>query len=261
MPSEMTYEKQVYIVAYSKYASKRSTEWEKIKSKDLTADNYNRILVACPDVSIRNIAARRLYCKSQEVFFLQNILRYCTEDKLKNKAAHKLITSNNQPILFLILKHCTNSNLLYQAWKSFRKSESTELTSVICNCKNTSIVKAASKMLRKRLRLSGILTGAERINERVIIQRIAETVVKNPSILDMQHWHCLTSHCLAGWACEINKTAKKIEKDLFYVTGNTAIAGATVIPSYARLFYATNDTVLAELKKIHRSTSKRRLAK
>lgn len=82
-------------------------------------------------------------------------------------------------------------------------------------------------------------------NEKELIKKIADSVVNRPGSLKMDSWHCGTSRCLAGWACVIDETAKKIEKQ-----SNTETAGRIVLPSYQHLFFSDNETVLNILKEI-----------
>tara|TARA_R110002051_G_scaffold171338_1_gene241814 strand:+ start:169 stop:372 length:204 start_codon:yes stop_codon:yes gene_type:complete len=62
----------------------------------------------------------------------------------------------------------------------------------------------------------------------------------------MEEWHCETSHCLAGWACHINPTAKELEK-----THGTEIAGLLTLGAEAHThFYKENEEVLAWLNTV-----------
>ena len=85
----------------------------------------------------------------------------------------------------------------------------------------------------------------DNINEQELIKKVAENILLTPHRLDMSTWHCGTNHCLAGWACVVDDTVQKIERD-----HGTEIAGCVALPTYAHLFFSDNDTVLKEMEKV-----------
>ena len=113
-----------------------------------------------------------------------------------------------------------------------------ELTHVLRWCSDQEIRNAAWKMLTDSVGLVGV-------DETSLIKEIAVNVLERPGSLDMNSWHCGTSHCLAGWACVVNKQVMKVEKE-----HGTEIAGAAALPNYAHLFYSDNDTVLKKLEEV-----------
>ena len=87
------------------------------------------------------------------------------------------------------------------------------------------------------------------IDEEKLINDIADRILSDTKCLDMTIWHCKTSHCLAGWACELNPIAKEIEqKEGLYKP--TYIAGCIALPNYSHLFFKTDKEVLLTLNKL-----------
>ena len=78
-----------------------------------------------------------------------------------------------------------------------------------------------------------------------LLEQIAEIVIENPNKLEMSSWHtCETTHCLAGWACHLNNTAKELEK-----THGTQIAGLLTLGAEAHsYFFKSDEEVLEWLK-------------
>ena len=103
-------------------------------------------------------------------------------------------------------------------------------------------VEAARDRARAQV-LSGL--PSEAIDEKVLIKEIADAVLSRPGSLRMDQWHCGTSHCLAGWACVLNKPAAQLE-----TLTNTETAGHIALPSYAKYFYDDDATVLELLKQV-----------
>lgn len=83
------------------------------------------------------------------------------------------------------------------------------------------------------------------VDELALIKEIAADVIDRPGSLIQESWHCGTSHCVAGWACVLNKYAAEFEAKY-----STELAGCLVLPNYAHLFFKGNDEVLAILKEI-----------
>ena len=90
--------------------------------------------------------------------------------------------------------------------------------------------------------------GLSHIDEKKLIKQIANNVIERPGSLNMNSWHCGTSHCLAGWACVLDEDVMEVEKK-----ESTQIAGAAALPSYVHLFYSDNDTVLQVLENINKN--------
>ncbi len=92
----------------------------------------------------------------------------------------------------------------------------------------------------------------EPVDEQKLIKQIADIVLADPDSLNMNGWHCGTSHCLAGWATILNDSARQIELTEGPVIG-PEIAGCAVLPNYAHLFYSSNEEVLEVLKEVSKS--------
>ncbi len=144
---------------------------------------------------------------------LTYIIKYCPDADLKNKAGELLATKNP-----------TNS----------------ELTYIIKYCPDADLKNKSGELLRINLGITEV------IDEKALIKEIAKSILERPNSLKMDSWHCGTSHCLAGWACVINKTAMKIESE-----HNTEIAGCAIIPSMAQHFFKSDAEVLEILKQIN----------
>ncbi len=83
------------------------------------------------------------------------------------------------------------------------------------------------------------------VHEAELIQKIAEKILNNPELLNVNHWHAGDTHCLGGWAITLHEQAQEIEKQF-----GSEIAASLLLPHYTRLFFADRETVLAELKNI-----------
>jgi len=81
-----------------------------------------------------------------------------------------------------------------------------------------------------------------------LLQQIAALVLSNPELLQMENWHsdCGTTHCLAGWACELNPVAKELEK-----SHGTSFSGLLTLGAEAySYFHGDNETVLEYLESV-----------
>lgn len=79
-----------------------------------------------------------------------------------------------------------------------------------------------------------------------LAQEVAQTILENPSKLDMRFWHnpsCKTAHCLAGWTIEKHPQGKKLE-EMF----GTAIAAEFLFPGSASYFYKPESEVIEFLR-------------
>ena len=112
-----------------------------------------------------------------------------------------------------------------------------ELLDTILYSNKTDKRNEAWEQLRKNLNI------VVPVDEEALIKQIAHNVLERPGALNMDSWHCGTSHCLAGWACVLNPIASEIESKT-----DTETAGCAVLPSYANLFFSDNETVLKILK-------------
>ena len=82
-----------------------------------------------------------------------------------------------------------------------------------------------------------------------LLLEIKEKILADHKALDMESWHskCGTTHCLAGWACQLNPVAKELEK-----TYGTQIAGLLTLGHEAHsYFYKDNKTVLNWIKGVN----------
>ena len=79
-----------------------------------------------------------------------------------------------------------------------------------------------------------------------LLEKIAEIVLNDTSKLKMSCWHsqCGTTHCLAGWACELSPIAKTLEKQK-----GTEVAGLLTLGGEAHsYFFKRNEEVLEWLE-------------
>ena len=77
-----------------------------------------------------------------------------------------------------------------------------------------------------------------------LLQKIAKKVTEEPSCLHMSSWHCGTSHCISGWACELAEGGKELEE-----SHGAAVAGLLLLGSEAHShFYDDDETALAWLQ-------------
>ena len=80
-----------------------------------------------------------------------------------------------------------------------------------------------------------------------LIQKIAKAITLPQNSLEMASWHtCKTSHCIAGWACVLNETAAKLEKQ-----HGTLVAATLVLENEATShFYDSNEEALKYLQSV-----------
>jgi|GEM_PF-2833911 len=86
------------------------------------------------------------------------------------------------------------------------------------------------------------------VNEEELLQEITKKILKNPELLDVDHWHNGEKHCLGGWAINLNEASQKIEKEF-----GSEIAAGLLLPNYTHLFFTDKETVLEALKKKSKS--------
>ncbi|MEL1243053.1 hypothetical protein AAEO56_02165 [Flavobacterium sp. DGU11] len=82
------------------------------------------------------------------------------------------------------------------------------------------------------------------VNEDDLLREISQKIVKNPELLDVNHWHNEERHCLGGWAITLNEASQKIEQQF-----GSEIAAGLLLPNYTHLFFADKETVMEVLKK------------
>lgn len=114
-----------------------------------------------------------------------------------------------------------------------------ELRDIIANTSDADLRNAAGAQLKEQVGFTGT------VDELALMKEIASAVIDRPGSLDMGSWHCGTSHCIAGWACVLNKDAAALEN-----VYTTELAGAVVLPSYSHLFFKNNEEAMAALKEI-----------
>jgi len=83
------------------------------------------------------------------------------------------------------------------------------------------------------------------VNEAELMREIAQKLIQNPELLNVNHWHQGETHCIGGWAITLNEAAQKVEKQF-----SSEIAACLLLPSYRHLFFADKETVLNALKNI-----------
>jgi hypothetical protein len=83
------------------------------------------------------------------------------------------------------------------------------------------------------------------VHEEELIRQIADKILRDPDVLDVNHWHNDNRHCIGGWAIQLNKEAQEIEK--MY---GSEIAACLLLPNYKHLFFTGKEAVIRELKEI-----------
>lgn len=83
------------------------------------------------------------------------------------------------------------------------------------------------------------------VDEGALIKALAEKLLQNPSLLNVNHWHDGETHCLGGWAIALVPEAQAIEKEY-----GSEIAAALLLPNYTHLFFADRETVMAGLGEV-----------
>jgi hypothetical protein len=77
------------------------------------------------------------------------------------------------------------------------------------------------------------------------MQTIAQKVTESPDCLNMGYWHtCETTHCIAGWACELAENGKELEREY-----GTQVAALKLLGVEAHShFFDDNEPALEWLK-------------
>lgn len=83
------------------------------------------------------------------------------------------------------------------------------------------------------------------VNEELLVREIAQKLLANPELLNVNHWHDGDTHCFGGWGIALHAGAQAVEKEY-----GSEIAVSLILPSYTHLFFADRETVLAELEKM-----------
>ena len=89
--------------------------------------------------------------------------------------------------------------------------------------------------------LAGAIGIATADEEAATWASVRTQVLLTPERLQMNDWHCGTSHCVAGWAQELS-TDPEIKAMAPW------LAGSRLLPRHAYLFGASDDTVLALMR-------------
>lgn len=84
-----------------------------------------------------------------------------------------------------------------------------------------------------------------KVDEEELVQEIAEKLLHDPALLNVNHWHEGETHCFGGWAIALNQEAQAIEKQY-----GSEIAACLLLPRYTHLFFADQQTVMDELQKV-----------
>lgn len=83
------------------------------------------------------------------------------------------------------------------------------------------------------------------VNEEALIRKLAQKLIQNPELLNVNHWHDGDTHCLGGWAIMLNEKAHEIEKQF-----GSEIAAGLLLPNYTHLFFADKQAVLDGLQEM-----------
>lgn len=83
------------------------------------------------------------------------------------------------------------------------------------------------------------------INEQELIHEIANKILNEQELLDVNNWHNGNKHCVGGWAIQLNDKAQEIEK--LY---GSEIAACLLIPNYKHLIFADKQEVVKQLHEI-----------
>ncbi len=111
-----------------------------------------------------------------------------------------------------------------------------ELEDLVVASAIPSVVKALSKRIK---------FDRSQVDEKKLIRKIAQKIVANPEILDVNSWHNGEKHSVGGWAITLNEAGKKVEKEY-----SSEIAACLLIPNYRHLIFADRETVLDGLNDI-----------
>lgn len=83
------------------------------------------------------------------------------------------------------------------------------------------------------------------VDESALIQSIAQKLLQNPDLLNVNNWHDGETHCLGGWAITLHDKAQDFEKEF-----GSEIIASLLLPSYRHLFFVDKPSVLEALKAI-----------
>lgn len=83
------------------------------------------------------------------------------------------------------------------------------------------------------------------VDESALIQAIAHKLTANPELLNVNHWHAGETHCFGGWGITLTPEAQAIEKEY-----GSEMAACLILPHFTHLFFADQETVLGELRKV-----------
>ena len=153
-----------------------------------------------------------------------------------NEAAELSLKSN--PTKQQLLEILENSDLHEEAAKILVEIplEISELAHIVLVSNN----EKALELLSERVKFE-----RTKIDEQIFVRELAEKIINNPELLDVNNWHNGDKHCFGGWAIAQNEAAQKVEKEF-----SSEIAAILLLPSYTHLFFADRETVLEALKKV-----------
>lgn len=103
-----------------------------------------------------------------------------------------------------------------------------------------STIEPVVKALSKRIKFD-----RSKVNEKKLIREIAEKIIANPELLDVNHWHNGEKHSVGGWAITLSDAGKEIEQNY-----SSEIAACLLIPNYRHLIFADRETVLGGLQEV-----------
>ena len=197
-----------------------------------TKENLLNTIEYSTDTDLKSHAWEQLLKQNPSNYDLRYIIEYTD---LKSQAAEQLLKQNpdNEDLRYIIEYTDLKSHAAEQLLKQNPDNE--DLRYII---RYTDLKSQAAEQLLKLCKI-------EKIDEEALIKEIAGIVVKEPSKLKMDNWHCGTSHCLAGWAVTLRPDLQKVENKF-----DTETAGCVALPNYAHLFFQSNETVLNVLKNI-----------
>lgn len=81
------------------------------------------------------------------------------------------------------------------------------------------------------------------VNETELIHEIANKILNDSALLDVNNWHNGNKHCVGGWAITLNERAQEIEKEF-----GSEIAACLLLPTYKHLFFMEKEKVIEELQ-------------
>jgi hypothetical protein len=184
---------------------------------DVTCEDLRYVVRYCPSDEVRNTAGTALIGRADVTCEdLRYVVRYCPSDEVRNTAGTALIGRADVT--------CEDY------YELFRRC-------------GTEIIDKALSAYHKHIDVDP----AKLPDENTLIKQIAHRVKNSPKCLEMSTWHtCGTTHCIGGHACNMDKTAEKIEKQL----NNPAYAAAAVLPHYVKWFHLDNNTAFEKLQSV-----------